>query len=248
MAEEKSLTAADRARHEWQIMVEGMGEAGQTRLKNAAVLVTRLGGVGGEMAQQLAMAGVGKLVLAHAGDLKLPDLNRQALMSEAGLGRSRVDQAAGRLRQLNSAIELISFHENISVANVAALVSQVDVVASCAPLFEERLLLNQAAVAQGKTLVDCAMFEMEVQLTTVNPGITPCLACIIPQPPPVWKRQFPVFGAVAGTVGALGAMEVIKIITGLGTPLAGQLLLGDLRTMAFRRVKLQRRPDCSVCQ
>jgi molybdopterin/thiamine biosynthesis adenylyltransferase len=137
--------------------------------------------------------------------------------------------------------------ENISEDNVGRLVDQVDVIASCAPLFDERLLLNRTAVAQKKPLIDCAMFELEAQLTTIIPGQTPCLACLYPSPPPAWKRQFPVFGAVAGTIGCLGAMEVIKVLTGLGEPLAGKLLMCDLRDMTFRKVQIERDPQCPVC-
>jgi molybdopterin/thiamine biosynthesis adenylyltransferase len=168
-------------------------------------------------------------------------------MSHAGIGQSRTEQAAERLRKFNPFADIVPIAENVSSENVEKLVGQADVVASCAPLFRERLLLNQAAVRQGKPLVDCAMFELEVQLTTVLPGRSPCLACLYPKEPPGWQRRFPVFGAVAGTVGALGAMEVIKVLTGIGTSLAGRLLIGDLGAMTFRTVPLRRRADCPVC-
>ncbi len=135
----------------------------------------------------------------------------------------------------------------MTAENVDRLVAQADAIASCAPLFGERLLLNEAAVRLGKPLVDCAMFELEVQLTTVVPGRSPCLACLYPEEPPEWQRRFPVFGAVAGTVGSLGALEVIKLVAGLGTPLAGRMMIGDLGTMTFRTVQLRRRADCAVC-
>ncbi len=241
------LTNEERDLYEWQFPVEGFGERGQERLKAAGVLVSRCGGVGGCVAQQLAAAGIGRLVLAHAGNLRPDDLNRQLLMSHAEIGRPRVEQAARRLAAFNPFVQTFAVPENVSDANVDALVRQADVVASCAPLFRERLLLNEAAVRQGKPLVDCAMFETEVQLTTVLPGRSPCLACLYPEEPPAWRRRFPVFGAVAGTVGALGAMEIIKVIAGLGVPLAGRMLIGDLGTMQFRIVGLRRRLDCAVC-
>lgn len=237
----------ERARYEWQLWIDGFGEAGQRRLRDASVLVSRVGGVGGSVAYQLAAAGVGRLVLAHAGNLRSSDLNRQLLMSEAGLERPRVLQAAERLRAFNSRIVVEMVDENIGDDNVAGLVGRVDAVASCAPLFRERLLLNREAVRQTKPLVDAAMFELDTQLTTILPGRTPCLACIYPEEPPAWKRQFPVFGAVAGTVGCLGAMEIIKVLTGLGEPLAGKLLVADLRTMEFRKVMIERQPNCGVC-
>ena len=241
------LTDEDRSRYAWQLGAAGFDEPAQARLKAATVLVSRIGGVGGTLAYYLAAAGVGKLILAHAGNLRVDDLNRQLLMSHAGVDQARVVQAAQRLREFNPLITVETVAENIREANVDALVGRADAVASCAPLFAERLLLNRAAVQQGKPLVDGAMFEYEVQLMTVVPGRTPCLACLYPHEPPAWQRRFPVFGAVAGTVGSLGAMEIIKILSGLGEAPSGQMLVGDLRTMTFRTVQLRRDPDCAVC-
>lgn len=241
------LTEEDRARYEWQLWVKGFGEEGQRRLKASSVLVSRCGGVGGLVAYALAAAGIGRLVLAHAGNLRIDDLNRQLLMSHSGIGQSRLPQAARKLNELNPFVEVVQVEENITEENVSRLVGQVDAVACCAPLFRERLLMNAAAVAQGKPLVDCAMYEMEIQLTTVLPGRSPCLACLYPKEPPGWKRDFPVFGAVAATVGSLGAMEIIKVIADMGEPLAGRLLVGDLRDMSFRRVNLARRSNCPIC-
>ena len=242
-----SLTDVERQVYEWQMWVAGFGEEGQRQLKGASVLISRCGGVGGAVALELAAAGVGKIILAHAGNLKPSDLNRQILMSYDWLGRPRVECAAQRLRALNPRLEVVAVAENICEANVARLVEQADVVADCAPLFEERYLMNREAVRQGKPMVECAMYELEAQITTIVPGRTPCLACVYPEPPTDWRREFPVFGAVSGTVGCLGAMEVIKLLTGLGQPLLGRLLTCDLRTMSFRTVKTNRRPRCAVC-
>ncbi|HXG10387.1 MAG TPA: HesA/MoeB/ThiF family protein [Gemmataceae bacterium] len=247
MATRKPLTDAERAIYEWQLWVPDFGEPGQERLKGAAVLISRCGGVGGAVAYELAAAGVGRLVLAHAGNLRANDLNRQLLMTYDWIGKPRVELAARRLRELNPYLEVETVAENVSEANVGRLVGQVDLVVGCAPLFGERLLLNREAVRQNKPLVDCAMYELELQLTTIMPGRTPCLACLYPAEPFGWKREFPVFGAVAGAVGCLGAMEAIKVLAGLGEPLLGKLLVGDLRDMTFRKVALRRDPRCTVC-
>ncbi len=241
------LTEADRERYQWQLSVAGLGEEGQRRLKNSSVLVSRCGGVGGAVAVALAAAGVGRLVLAHAGNVRLNDLNRQLLMTTAGIGTPRASLAGRRLREFNPTIQIDAISENVMAANAERLVGSADLVAVCAPTFAERLLMNQAAVRQGKPLVDCAMYEMQAQLTTVIPGRTPCLACLYPAEPPHWKREFPVFGAVAGAVGCLGAMEAIKLLTGLGEPLLGRMLLCDLGDMSFREVALRPRTDCPVC-
>jgi molybdopterin/thiamine biosynthesis adenylyltransferase len=247
MSRDAPLTEAERQRYQWQLWVPSFGEEGQRRLKAASVLVSRVGGVGGAVAQQLAAAGVGRLVLAHGGDLRLDDLNRQVLMTTAAVGQPRMETAPVRLRELNPHVEIEAVAANLSDANAAELVGRVDLVVGCAPLFAERLLLNREAVRQGKPLVDCAMYELSAQLTTVVPGRTPCLACLVPELPPEWRREFPVFGAVAGAVGCLGALEAIKVLTGLGEPLLGRMLLADLGDMTFRRVEVKRRPDCLVC-
>ncbi len=241
------LSEEERALVEWQLSVPGFGIEGQQRLKAASVLVSRCGGVGGAAAQQLAAAGVGRLVLAHAGNVRADDLNRQVLMTHEGIGRPRMDVGPARLRELNPFVEVEAVAENASEDNAARLVGRVDLVVSCAPLFAERLLLNREAVRQNKPLIDCAMYELEGQVTTVLPGHTPCLACLCPEAPAAWQRKFPVFGAVAGTVGCLGAMEAIKVLAGLGEPLLGKLLLCDLRDMTFRRVAVRRNPNCAVC-
>jgi molybdopterin/thiamine biosynthesis adenylyltransferase len=103
-------------------------------------------------------------------------------------------------------------------------------------------------VEQEKPMVDSAMYELEAQLTTFIPGKSPCLTCLYPGDPPGWRRQFPVFGAVASMIGSLAAMEAIKVLSGLGTPLLGRMLVADLRDMSFRTIRLQRNLHCLVCR
>ena len=242
-----SLTAEERAIYEWQMWVPGMGEEGQLKLKNARVLVSRVGGLGGLVALELAAAGIGKLILAHGGVLQPSDLNRQLLQTHDHIGKPRIDSIVRRLKDLNPRCDIIGVPENASEANADALVSQADIVVDAAPMFQERLALNAAAFRAGKPLVECAMHTLEASVTTFVPGKTGCLACYIPEVPPTWKRQFPVFGAVSGTAACIGAMEVIKLITGIGSTLQGELLSMNLSTMQFRKVRLPKRADCAVC-
>jgi molybdopterin/thiamine biosynthesis adenylyltransferase len=247
MSRRLPLTDEEKATYEWQLWVPGFGEEGQEKLKGASVMISRVGGLGSVVAYELAAAGVGRMVLAHGGNVKHSDLNRQLLMTYDWIGKPRIETIARRLRDLNPRLELVLEGENVHEGNAERLVSQADVVIDCAPLFEERFLMNHEAVRQGKPLVECAMYELEATLTTIVPGQTPCLACLFPEKPPYWKRQFPVFGAVSGTVGCMGAVEAIKLLAGLGQPLLGQLLTFDLRAMRFVKAKLERRPDCAVC-
>ena len=243
----KPLTDEERAVYEWQTWVPDFGEEGQERLKGATVLISRVGGLGSVVAYELAAAGVGRLVLAHAGDVKPSDLNRQLLMTHEQLGKPRIESAERRLHDLNPRLEIVPVAENVSEENVERLVKEADVVVDCAPLFEERFLMNREAVRQSKPMVECAMYELQAQLTTILPGETPCLACLFPEAPPAWRREFPVFGAVSGAVGCLAAMEAVKLIAGVGESLAGELLTMDLRTMVFRKHRVSRRVGCAVC-
>ena len=247
VTEQKHLSALEREIYSWQSDVEGFGPDGQDKLKNATVLISRCGGLGGVVAYELAAAGIGKMILAHAGDIKPSDLNRQLLMTRDGIGQSRMDSIERRLKELNPDLEIQGCRENISETNADALVKGADVVVDAAPLFEERYALNGAAVRYAKPMVECAVFSLEAHLTTMQPGLTPCLRCLYPEQSTTWKRRFPVFGAVSGSLGSIAAMEVIKVIGGMGKPLHNVLLSYDLRDVSFRRYNIRRDPNCSTC-
>lgn len=242
-----SLTAEDRAVYEWQIWIEGLGEAGQEKLKGATALVSRCGGLGGSLCYHLASAGIGKLIIAHGGNVKPSDLNRQILMTHDWLGKPRVESARRRLLELNPHMEIEAVPENISEKNADALVGKADIVFDCAPHFSERFAMNRACVEQGKPMIEAAMFDMEGQVTTIIPGQTPCLACLYPEEPANWKREFPVLGAVSSIAASIAAVEGIKVIAGFGKTLAGTILYYDSRNMTFQRIPVVCRPGCPVC-
>ncbi|MCA9247963.1 MAG: HesA/MoeB/ThiF family protein [Planctomycetales bacterium] len=247
MIELPQLGDDERARYEWQMWTSGHGEEGQRKLKQTSVLISRIGGLGGTVAYYLAAAGIGRLVLAHAGNVKPSDLNRQLLMTTDWLGKARVESAARRLQELNPFVEIETVAENLSNENAKRLVGCADIVVDAAPLFAERFAMNSAAFRQGKPIIESAMYDFDAQLTTMIPGQTACLACLVPENPPQWRREFPVFGAVSGTIAAMAALEVIKLVAGFGETLAGTMCLANLRTMEFRRIAIQRDPNCRVC-
>ncbi len=242
-----NLSDEERSVYEWQMWIQGFGDEGQTKLKQASVMISRVGGVGGVVAYQLAAAGIGRLVLAHAGVVKPSELNRQLLMTHDWIGRPRIDSIRRRLLELNPRMEIVAIGENVNDDNVAALIGQSDLVVDCAPLFPERFAMNREAFAQGKPIIECSMYQLETQLTTMIPGRTPCLRCLVPDVPPTWKRQFPVLGAVSGSVACLAAVEAVKLIVGMGEPLAGRMLCQDLGNMSFRTFRIERREGCPVC-
>jgi molybdopterin/thiamine biosynthesis adenylyltransferase len=177
------LTVADRERYAWQLDVRGLGESGQQRLKQTSVLISRVGGLGSVVAYELAAAGVGRLILAHAGNVQASDLNRQILMTDDWVGRPRIESAVRRLRQFNPTIEIVAVEENLSADNADALVEQADLVVDAAPLFQERLAMNDAAERQGKPVIEAAMFEMEASLTVIHPPETLRFRELVPDVP-----------------------------------------------------------------
>jgi len=235
----RPLTDEEREIWSWQLDVEGFGEAGQERLRAATVLVSRVGGVGSAAAYELAAAGVGRLILAHGGLLQPSDLNRQLLMTHDWIGRPRVESAARRLQELNPRLEVLTIAEQITAENADEIVAMADCVVDAAPLFQERLAMNDAAERLGRPVVEAAMYELEASLTVIQPPRTLRFRDLVPEVPAGWQRRFPVFGAVSGTVGCLAAMEAIKLLAGFGEPLFNRLLRLDLRTMHSRVVALR---------
>jgi molybdopterin/thiamine biosynthesis adenylyltransferase len=242
-----ALTPEERAVYEWQMTVPGFGEAGQRKLKASAALVSRCGGLGGPLALSLAAAGIGRLVIAHAGNVKPSDLNRQILQTHDWLGKPRIESIARRLKEFNPRVEVEGIPENVSEQNAAALVGKADLVFDCAPLFAERFAMNRECVRQRKPMVEAAIYSLEGQVTTIIPGKTPCLECLYAETPPGWKRQFPVIGAVPALAAQVAAMEGIKLLVGMAPGLAGTLLYFDTVGMTFQRIPVRRRPDCPVC-
>jgi molybdopterin/thiamine biosynthesis adenylyltransferase len=243
----EDLTEEQAKIYEWQIAVPGFGLEGQKKLAAASVLISRVGGLGGLVAYELAAAGIGKLVLYHGGKVRPSDLNRQLLMTRDWVGKPRIESIERRLLELNPDLEIVAIGENISEVNAEAAVAQADVVVCAAPLFSERFAMNSEAIRQKKPFVDCAMYEMEAQILNVDPGRTACLRCLYPDEPAGWKRQFPVFGAVSGAIGCMGAMEAIKIIAGFGSPLYGTLLRINMTDMNIRRIVVRRNAQCKIC-
>ncbi len=241
------LTDLDRSIYEWQLDVPGFGEEGQEKLRGTTALVSRIGGLGGAVAFQLAAAGIGRLILVHAGNLRKDDLNRQVLMRWDGLEKPRVESATKTLATFNPNIEVEVHDANFAEDNAVDLVGRADLVFSCAPLFDERFLMNRECVRQGKPMIDSAMYNLEGHVLPIVPRETPCLACIFPEKPPHWKRRFPVIGAVSALVANMGVMEGLKLLAGFGETNLGKMIMVDAACMEIRKIKVKRRTGCPVC-
>lgn len=241
------LTPTELERYRRQMMLPNFGELAQKRLKSATILVTGVGGLGGTAALYLAVAGVGRLILVRGGDLRLDDMNRQILMSDDWVGKPRVFKAKDTLEAVNPDVKVEAVDEYVTPENVDSLVQSVDMALDCAHNFTERNLLNEACVRWRKPMVEAAMDGMDAYLTTIIPGVTPCLSCLFPEKPEWDRRGFAVLGAVSGTLACLTALEAIKLITGFSQPLLSQLLTMDLTRMEFAKRRSHRDRSCSVC-
>jgi molybdopterin/thiamine biosynthesis adenylyltransferase len=242
-----SISSSEKIRYSRQLMGHGFSEEKQEALKRSTVLVAGVGGLGGTVALSLAAAGVGKLIIVHAGELELPDMNRQTLMNTRLVGMERVKIAQRRLREINPHTEVISFSEWITPGNVDEIVSKTDIVMDCRHNFEERFLLNKACFHQNKVMVEGAMDDMFGYLTTIVPRKTPCLNCLFPESTQWDYLGFAVMGVIPGTLGNLMALEAVKVITGTGEPLYSKLLTFDGGTMTFEKLSLGKESACSIC-
>ncbi|MGA2616180.1 MAG: HesA/MoeB/ThiF family protein [Thermoguttaceae bacterium] len=240
------LSPEELARYSRQIGRGVLTPQGQARLKGSTVLVSRAGGVGGPAALALAMAGVGRLILAHGGRLDWPDLNRQVLGREDLIGEVRIPHFAAHLRAMNRWVAVETVDHEPDEAEALALARRADLVLACAPTFAERLRLNRAAVAAGVPLVDAAQWGMTATLVAVRPGQTACLQCIYPHEPE-FEESFPVVGAISAAVGSLAALEAIKILARAGRPLSGRLWMIDGFQGRSRQIELRRNPHCPCC-
>jgi molybdopterin-synthase adenylyltransferase len=240
------LSAEERQRYSRQLGPGILSEQGQQRLKASTALITRVGGMGGPAALMLTMAGVGRVIVAHGGDLISPDLNRQVLGSENGLHQPRAPAFAERLRSMNRFVEIeaLDYEPDDEQANLLA--ARCDIILACPPTFEERLRLNRAAVQAGIPLIDAAQWGMSGTLSVYRPGQTACLQCVYPEAPP-FEDMFPVVGAISSAIGSLAALEAIKILSGTGKPLWGKMLTYDAYHAHVGTVQLARRHDCPCC-
>ncbi len=241
------LTPTELERYQRQMMLPGFGEEGQLKLKQTTALVTGVGGLGGTVALYLAVAGIGKLILVRGGNLRREDMNRQILMTDDWVGKPRVTKAKETLSNINPDVEIEAVPEFVTAENVEGLVQSADIAFDCAFNFTERDLLNKACVKYNKPMVEAAMNDMDAYLTTIVPGKTPCLSCIFPDKPDWDRWGFGVIGAVSGTLACLAALEGVKLITGFGQPLLGQLLTMELGNATFAKRRPYHDPNCPVC-
>jgi molybdopterin/thiamine biosynthesis adenylyltransferase len=232
------------ARH---LMLREVGGPGQQALKAARVLLVGLGGLGAPAGLYLAASGVGRIGLVDADQVALSNLQRQVLYATADVGRSKAAIAAERLAALNPNVRFTTHEVMLDAANAADLVAGYDLVLDGTDDFATRFAVNAACVAAGKPLVSGAIGRWTGQVGVFQGR--PCYQCLVPEIPPDAETcaAVGVMGALAGVIGAMMALEAVKVVAGAGEALTGRLLIYDALSAETRTVRVGADPACPVC-
>ncbi|GAB3028212.1 HesA/MoeB/ThiF family protein [Bowmanella dokdonensis] len=244
------LTEPDALRYGQQLLLEEVGENGQARLAQSAVLIVGLGGLGCAAAQYLAAAGVGHLTLADPDRLSLSNLQRQVLYDSAGLNQAKVSLARDRLWALNPHIRLTAIPVRLDKHALPGPVSEVDLVLDCTDNMLSRQAINAACYQLGKPLISGSAIRMEGQLLALDPALPHgCYHCLY-DPQQATDRQCidgGILGPVVGMIGLLQALEALKFLAGAGRVPWGKLKCFDAGMHHWQEFDLPANPSCPVC-
>ena len=245
------LTDSERERYARHLVLPEIGEAGQEKLKSASVLIIGAGGLGSPASMYLAAAGVGRIGLADFDKVDITNLHRQILYGTSQVGQPKLSAAMARLHDLNPEITIEAHEAAITSENALEIFRAYDMIVDGTDNFPTRYLVNDACVLTGKPNVYGSIFRFDGQASVFYAREGPCYRCLYPEPPP--PNVVPscaeggVLGVLPGVIGTIQAIEAIKLITGVGEPLIGRLLLFDALRMEFRRLKLKKDPKCAIC-
>lgn len=256
----QALSDQQLLRYSRQIFMPEIDEAGQRRLAAARVLVLGLGGLGSPAATYLAGAGVGHLTLVDPDTVDVSNLHRQILHRSTSVGLAKTESARRSLHALNPEVEIVTHAARLTGQSLAEAVHGVDLVVDGTDNFESRFEVNRACVAERRPLVYGAVVGLEGQASVFRSDLadSPCYACLYrdleahpdaARPSSSWENCTGqgVLGPVAGIIGCIQATEALKLLLGIGTGLAGRLLLVDARTMEFHWFDVRKDPGCTVC-
>ena len=249
-----SLSDDQVERYARHIVLRDVGGAGQQKLLASKVLIVGAGGLGSPVAFYLASAGVGTIGIVDDDDVSLSNLQRQILYATSDVGQPKVDRAEVALKNLNPDVTVETHHCRMTAENALDLIEQYDIVADGTDNFDTRFLINDACFLAGVPLVSAALGQFEGQLSTFKAYEavkSPCYRCIFPEMPPAGTipscAEAGIIGAVAGIVGSLQALEVIKELLQLGQGMSGRLLIYDALGVRARTVRVKADPRCLLC-
>jgi molybdopterin/thiamine biosynthesis adenylyltransferase/rhodanese-related sulfurtransferase len=249
--QEVPLSYEEIRRYGRHLIIPEVGMTGQRKLKAARVLVVGAGGLGSPISLYLAAAGVGHIGLVDFDRVDESNLQRQILYTTKDVKRPKLEAAKERLTAMNPHIEVETYETRLTSENALEIMKDYDVIVDGTDNFPTRYLVNDACVLLGKPNVYGSIFRFDGQASVFDARRGPCYRCLYPEPPPPGLvpscAEGGVLGVLPGVVGALQAMETLKLILGIGQPLIGRLLLFDGLHMSFTELKLRKDPNCKVC-
>jgi len=239
-------------RYSRHILLDEFGIEGQERLLAARALVIGAGGLGAAALPYLASAGVGHITLVDDDDVDLTNLQRQIVHTTANVGRPKVESAREAMLRINPDLDIQLVAQRVSDAELGPLVAQADVVLDCCDNFATRHAINRSCLAHGVPLVSGAAlrFDGQISVYDLRQPDAPCYACLFPPSEPASEAAcatMGVFAPLVGMVGTVQAAEALKLLSGVGQPLAARLLMVNALTMEWTEMRLARAPDCEVC-
>jgi molybdopterin/thiamine biosynthesis adenylyltransferase/rhodanese-related sulfurtransferase len=247
----RALTAEQRERYSRHLLIPEIGLEGQMKLLDARVLLLGAGGLGSPAALYLAAAGVGTIGIVDNDVVDLSNLQRQVAHSTDRIGVPKVDSAEIAIHDVNPEVKVEKHGVRLDASNIIEIIDGYDVIVDGLDNFPTRYLLNDASVRKQIPVVSASILGFEGQLSVFHPYEGPCYRCLYPTPPPAELAPScgaaGVLGVLPGVMGLLQSVEVIKLVTGAGEPLAGRLLLYDALGTTFTELKVRRDPDCPIC-
>ncbi len=245
------LTVDEVRRYSRHLIIPDVGMAGQKRLKNAKVLCVGAGGLGSPALMYLAAAGVGTLGIVEFDTVDESNLQRQIIHSQSDINRPKVDSAADTVKGINPYVNVIKHEVRLDSTNVMEIFAQYDLIVDGTDNFATRYLVNDACVLLNKPYVWGSIYRFDGQASVFWSEHGPCYRCLYPEPPPPGMvpscAEGGVLGVLCASIGSIQVTEAIKVLTGIGDPLVGSLIVYDALEMTYRKIKVRKDPNCAIC-
>ena len=245
------LTVDEVRRYSRHLIIPDVAMAGQQRMMNAKVLCVGAGGLGSPALMYLAAAGIGTLGIVEFDTVDESNLQRQIIHGQSDIGKSKAESARAKISEINPYVNVITHETRLDTSNVMEIFAQYDIIVDGTDNFATRYLVNDACVLLKKPYVWGSIYRFDGQASVFWAEYGPCYRCLYPEPPPPGMvpscAEGGVLGVLCATIGSIQTTEAIKVITGVGEPLIGSLMIYDALDMNFRKVKIRKDPQCPVC-
>jgi len=246
-----ALTVEEVRRYSRHLIIPDVAMAGQQRLMNAKVLCVGAGGLGSPALMYLAAAGVGTLGIVEFDTVDESNLQRQIIHGQSDIGKSKALSAKEKIAEINPNVNVVVHEIRLDIDNVMDIFAQYDLIVDGTDNFATRYLVNDACVLLKKPYVWGSIYRFDGQASVFWAEYGPCYRCLYPEPPPPGMvpscAEGGVLGVLCASIGSIQTTEAIKLITGIGEPLIGQLMIYDALEMTYRKIKVRKDPHCPLC-